>query len=404
MRIGIVGAGLLGAGVALELAERGHDVEVFEREGASVSRASCQNEGKVHLGFVYGHDPSLATARLMARGAYCFAPIVRRWLALDRLPLVASSPFHYFVHRDSLCSTGELQAFYGRVVELAREESARPGASYLDVDTVPCCRRLTACERARVAGDGIVDAFLTSELAVDPEPLAELVRARLAGEPRVALHLRTTATAVTIGRDEVEIDVAGPEGARRASFDHVVNASWDDLLRLDRSAGVEPRGPWSFRLKRYLRARVPDVPAPPSATIVLGAFGDVVRYASGHVFLSWYPAGCTGLSTAIRHPEAGRLPGPEEQAGLRRAIHRELAALVPALEGLPAGAIENAEVLSGIILAQGVTDVNDHHSGLHARFDVGPRSFGRYHSVDTGKWTVAPLFARSVANRIVGDA
>jgi glycine/D-amino acid oxidase-like deaminating enzyme len=404
MRIGIVGAGLSGAGAALELALRGHDVELFEREGACLSQASCQNEGKVHLGFVYGHDRSLATARLMARGAYTFAPLLRRWLGVRTLPLDVSSPFYYLVHRDSLCSTDELAAFYARVIDLARDESERPCASYLGIDGLPTCRRLTACERARVASDGIADAYETSELAVDPEPLAALLRARLAAEPRIVVHLRTTATRVAVGSDTVHLDVSGPEGDDTVSFDHVVNASWDDLLRLDRTAGVEPRGPWSYRLKRYLRLRLPHAPPVPSATIVLGAFGDVVRYAGGDVFLSWYPAGCTGLSTAIRHPEAGQRLTCEGEARLRATIHAPLAALVPALEHLPAAALEAAAVRGGIILAQGTTDVNDHRSGLHARFQVGPRSFGRYHTVDTGKWTTAPLFARAVVDRIVGDA
>lgn len=404
MRIGVIGAGLLGAGVALELAARGHDVDVFEREEACLSQASRQNEGKVHVGFVYGHDRSLATARLMARGAYSFAPIIRQWLDLDTLPLDVSAPFHYLVHRDSLCSSEELAAFYAQVVDIAGDESLRPDASYLEVPGTPCCRRLTACERARVAGDGIVDAYLTSELAVDPAPLASLVRKRLAEDPRVAVHLQTTATSVTISSDEVRLEVAGPDGVRDDAFDHVVNASWDDLLRLDRTAGVDPRGPWSYRLKRYLRVRAVGDTALPAATIVLGAFGDIVPYGGGDLFLSWYPAGCTGLTTALRHPEVGHRLGSDGEACLRAAIHAPLAGLVPALAGLPDEAIEGAAVEGGIILAQGTTDVTDHESGLHARSDVGPRSFGRYHTVDTGKWTVAPLFARAVARRIAGAA
>jgi hypothetical protein len=57
-------------------------------------------------------------------------------------------------------------------------------------------------------------------------------------------------------------------------------------------------------------------------------------------------------------------------------------------------------VHAGIIFAWGDTDVHDPASRLHERHSVGPRSFGRYHSVNTGKYTLAPLFARQLAERI----
>jgi hypothetical protein len=62
--------------------------------------------------------------------------------------------------------------------------------------------------------------------------------------------------------------------------------------------------------------------------------------------------------------------------------------------------IADASVGGGVIYALGSTDVSDPGSGFHERHDVGPRSFGGYHTVDTGKMTLAPLFALDVADRI----
>ena len=76
---------------------------------------------------------------------------------------------------------------------------------------------------------------------------------------------------------------------------------------------------------------------------------------------------------------------------------------MPWLSNLTADAIDGSEVNGGIIYALGATDVNDPGSGLHQRARVGPRSYGRYHSVDTGKYSLAPLFAKIVADRIMGD-
>lgn len=405
MRIGVIGGGLAGVGTALELAGGNHTVELFEREGACLTQASLQNEGKVHLGFVYGQDPSLATARLMARGAYTFAPLLRRWLELDTLPLAESSAFHYFFHERSLQCGDTLAAFYARVVALLHEERARPGARYLSCDPPPACRRLSARERATVAGPGIRDVFITSELALDPRPLAALLRARLAADPRIVTHLGTRVQSAAPDHAGVTLRVQGAAGVTRVErFDHVVNASWDDLIRLDTTAGLPPRGPWSYRFKRYLRMAVEATHAVPSATIVLGPFGDVVRYDNGELFLSWYPAGCTGINTEERHPDVGAVLDDASSRQLRATVVGALAALVPALDDVPAATVAGATVEGGVILALGVTDVDDPSSGLHARTTVGPRSQGRYHSLDTGKWTTSPLFAHALASRIMGRA
>ena len=54
----------------------------------------------------------------------------------------------------------------------------------------------------------------------------------------------------------------------------------------------------------------------------------------------------------------------------------------------------------GVIFAWGQTDIDDAESGLHRRCEIGPRSRGRYTSVDTGKLTMAPLFASQVAENV----
>ena len=61
------------------------------------------------------------------------------------------------------------------------------------------------------------------------------------------------------------------------------------------------------------------------------------------------------------------------------------------------------DVRGGVIYARGDTDVDDEASELHERHRVGPFTHGAYHSVDTGKYTLAPLFALKLADRITGS-
>jgi len=61
MRVAILGAGIAGSCAALELAARGHDVDLYDELEAPIRAASYVNEGKVHLGLLYAKDPSLKT-------------------------------------------------------------------------------------------------------------------------------------------------------------------------------------------------------------------------------------------------------------------------------------------------------------------------------------------------------
>ena len=49
MRIAILGAGNAGVCTALELASRGHAVDLYDENSQVITRASQNNEGKIHL-------------------------------------------------------------------------------------------------------------------------------------------------------------------------------------------------------------------------------------------------------------------------------------------------------------------------------------------------------------------
>jgi glycine/D-amino acid oxidase-like deaminating enzyme len=398
--IAIVGAGLQGAGLAIELAMRGFRVELFEKRAECLSQASLNNEGKVHLGFVFANDRSLETARIMSRGAFRFAPLLERWLEA-KVDLKTSLPFHYVVHRDSQVAPDALESIYGEITAIHRECAAVEGHHYLGRHALPPMRRLGAAEGESVADPSLVSAvFLSPELAVDPAPLNLALQKRLDDDPAITVHTNTAVSAVERAGDEVRMAMgSGPDGVRR--FDHVINAAWEDLVYLDGTAGISPRGPWNFRVKHFLKGRmVGDAVRCPSATIVLGPFGDIVQYDDGSFYLSWYPVGRRRWSHEVRLDGQAMTLTTDEETDLRRGIWEGLARLFPQSLGRSDPASSELEVRSGIILALGTADIDHKDSQLHQRNLIGPRSFGRYHSVDTGKWTTAPLFAEMLARRI----
>src|SRR5262245_31107260 len=110
----VMGAGLQGTGVALELARRGRSVVLLDQDERALNRASLRNEGKIHLGFIYANDRSLRTALLQIEGALRFRRIVARW-APDSEWMVRSTPFHYLVARDSVVPPSALAEHYAAV-------------------------------------------------------------------------------------------------------------------------------------------------------------------------------------------------------------------------------------------------------------------------------------------------
>jgi hypothetical protein len=182
-----------------------------------------------------------------------------------------------------------------------------------------------------------------------------------------------------------------------------VNALWENRLALDAAFGLECAPGWLYRLKYRVIARVPErFRNAPSATMVLGRYGDVVMRHDGTAYLSWYPTGLAGWSHDIAPPSSWQPACRGELSDSDKAAiaQRTLSGLDTWYPG-----IADAQPLivdAGAIVAYGCTDVDDAASGLHDRSRVGVFSSDGYHSVDPGKLTTAPLFAALAAERVLG--
>jgi glycine/D-amino acid oxidase-like deaminating enzyme len=355
MRVAVLGAGLQGACVAMELASAGIAVDLYDKNDRCLTQASVQNEGKIHLGYVYAHDRTLRTARTMIRGAIAFAPLLRRWIgdAVDAIPV--STAFYYLVHADSLLGADEVERHLQRAHAIAHEESAGAQPDYFGGDYRAAPSRLPETEVESLFDRRSVSAtFKTPEIAIDPEALAEAVRTRLAADPRIRCLLRTRVRRVTASTDGpiVDFDVRGaPESER---YDHVVNALWDGRLAIDRSFGLELTPPWLYRVKHYVRLSAPARRGTvPSSTIVLGPFGDIGAYDGGDFYLSWYPVGMRGASSDVSPPDWPLELDEPASIAVRRGIVDGLARVVPAVGDLIADTLERGELKAGIIFAWG---------------------------------------------------
>jgi glycine/D-amino acid oxidase-like deaminating enzyme len=398
-KVGVLGAGFQGTCVALELASRGIEVDLFDVEHAPVTQAGYVNEGKIHLGLVYANEPSARTAATMIRGALSFNRHLTRWLAGADLGALLSSPFFYVVHRGSMVDLDRIRSHYHRVSAIVEQLG---GGDYLGHVVGFVSRELHRRDWSTLFDDERVEAvFQTEERAIDPIGVALLMRDAIAASPRIRFRGGVRVIGVAENRRGVAVHVAGSRQAE--VYDHVVNCLWADRIAVDETIGLTPPRQWIYRFKYGIRIRSMDRgQTVPSSTVVLGRYGDVVQYLGGEVYLSWYPVCLAGSSLAKTPPNWPREPDAERSASIARGSVAALSALCPSLRPLTQLDPVKMRVRGGIIFAWGSSDIDHRESLLHERHEIGPVSHGRYHSVDTGKYTCAPLFAVDVADRITG--
>ena len=383
---------------ALELAARGHAVDLYEQTAQLIGRASYWNEGKIHLGLVYAQDRSRRTARAMLEGALRFRPLLARWIETDTLDRAVSGPFVYAVHRRTMVPLSAVEAHFRAVADLYGSLGRRQGAGYV----VPLEGWIwRPVDDPIFDGDEIAASYLTEERSIDTFVVAAGLRSAVLASPNLTGLTNSIVKSVTRGRG-TELCVASDHGGYQTSevYGAVVNALWQNRLGVDASLGLTEDRPLLHRFKIGLHSKPSFVARDlPTATFVLGPFGDTVNF--GHrVYLSWYPAGQI-YTSRDRTPTMtdAQLLGRDlrdVEAETLDAIGR----LIPSLRADLRQSAGHWQIGGGYITAWGRTDIDDERSQLHQRYQIGVHSAGTYHSIDTGKYTMGPHFAELVCDRI----
>ena len=424
--VGVLGAGIMGCCLALELARRGHRVDLIERAPAPMTGASLHNEGKLHLGFVYANDPQQETHRLMARGSLSFARILEQLTGAGVSSLATSQPFHYFVPVGSQLDLARIDEHFHAVDETLREIGRSTGDRYLGQNPDRWFERNADVDHAaRFAPALTQGSFCTRERSVSPVAVAGILTRAVTGHPGIRFVGDTEVVAarrLSGGEVDIEWRRGGQDSSSRYAC--AANCLWEDKLRVDATAGIPDGGPWLLRYKATI-GLVVDSPAPtniPSATGILGSYGDVVDFGDGTYYVSWYPrcklaqstdgegrklhesVHTSGLTRRVRKmlsgfPSLAKSVSSLAHRGFARDCIRDMTAYVPSLDGLLARA-RHVAVGGGVIVARGATDIDDPRSFLHRRSAVGPVAYGSYVTVDTGKYCTAPMFALEAAAMI----
>jgi hypothetical protein len=351
---------------------------------------------------MYTGDQTLSTAKTMMVGALNFAPFFERHLGqpVDSHPV--SVPATYVVHREGQQTSEDVCACMKVVHALINEAAEGRTQAYFGQDLREPLRAWSVAEKEYEFDSEIaVAAFSTPEVAINPVALAETLRDCITAHPLIEVQLQRAIAGAEQERDGVWVVTEGRDGDCRDRFDHVVNALWDGRLSLNETLGLQADRPWLHRLKYGVSFRLPtNAKSPPSATIVLGPFGEVVSYGDDLIYLTWYPECVPAMSTDLTPPDWATYPPEPLRSRIVTGTFSALSSIVPSLRHLNPESLPEVCVKGGAIVAWGKTDIYDPESELHRRYEIGVTSAGRFHSVDPGKLTMAPYFAEICAERI----
>ena len=393
-RVAILGAGLLGACTALELARRGRRVTLIDRASDVMQGASRWNEGKIHLGYLYPADPSLSTAARLIPGALAFRDLMERLTGCSLENWVSDGDV-YLVHRKSVVDRDAYAGYTDAVTRMVHDAAREKGARYLRDLKTAGVHHLSGAELAQAtSSDDIMAGFRVPERSVSTVPVADAIAAAVRAEPLIEIRVGVDVRAVR-RRDDGRLDVTADGADDLTAFDTVVNALWEGRPLVDATMGVEPSGAWSHRLRAAIYAKAPASTIR-CATVCTGPFGDVKHYADGRLYLSWYDAGLLSQGHELAPPRSDALLSTERLDRVRTETLAALARFFPEVAGVEASA-DSIEVHAGWVYAIGAGSLSNPASSLHRRDRFVITADRGYISVDTGKYSVAPWLAQRVA-------
>ena len=415
----------MGCCLALELAQRGYCVDLYDLASTPMTGASLNNEGKLHLGFVYAKDPIKDTHKLMIRGSLAFTRIIKKLTGQSVEALHPSEPFQYFIPNESQLTIKEILNHFNEVQLTIDQTINATKDKYLNVSTNKYFTQnpLNIHEKF-FSSKYTLGSFSTEESSVSTSEVAYILTEAIKNQKKINFIGNTRViSASRLTTEEVEITVKNKGGTVVNRYQCVANCLWDDKLRIDKTAGIINTGPWILRYKAMLSISAPSIDPIliPSATGILGSYGDIVNHKNGNYYLSWYPL-CKLADTLDGdgrklHSKIHSLPArsikrilsdfPILSEMVSSITHRKfiennilaMAKYIPSAEELLKHKT-SCKLSGGVILAKGATDIDDPHSYLHQRSVIGPIAYGHYVTIDTGKYCTAPLFAIKAADMI----
>jgi len=395
--VAILGAGIMGTSTALLLAKRGISSTLFDVSPAPMSHASRWNEGKIHLGFLYAGDPSLNTARQLMLGGLVFKEKIEKLIGCSLDDNITTEDETYLIHRDSIVGADQVLHYFNSVAALLCDTGE--GKNYLvDVSRA----RIATLSRQDIGHIAdrryVAAAFRVPERSVSTVWLADQLVSATKAEVRIEQIMRTRVTGIRPREDTDGTQWTVETGNfEHGPFDWVVNCLWQGKLAIDSKLGLRPLSEWSHRYRLALFIRTARPVKCPSAVIAVGPFGDIKSYNDRTFYLSWYPGGLIAEDCSLEPPSP--IIGDAARSRVVESTISKLEMILPIARAIYAQR-QSMDVDGGWVFAMGAGSLANVASTIHRRDRIGIYQHGTYITVDTGKYSMAPLLAEKAVSLI----
>ncbi|KAI8462217.1 MAG: hypothetical protein J3K34DRAFT_450100 [Monoraphidium minutum] len=397
-QVAVLGGGIQGCMAALVFAKRGLDVRIYDQAEDIMQRASSNQEGKIHLGFVYSMDPSMETARYMLTSSLWFSRYVEHLVGHNiDWSLLKSSPFRYLVPYTSLVKPAALEEFFEHLQLIyTRMISKDLALTYLGERPKRLFKR--AAVPREVNQSYFAAAYDTEEYAIHQSLFHRIIRNALE-QHSVKFIFNTTVTGVR----RLLNSPTGRFSISKIGGDHIVdivaNCLWDGRMAIDAQLGVPPWSGNNVRLKLGIKTGYTlQLANMMSTTIVNGPFGDFVNFDNQRrMYFSWYPVSMQGMVVNMKnnalppdwqHYMAGAIPTNFSTKLIK--LHEDQFARIFTVGKIQ---FQSPKLVAGVIVGNGDKDVQHLDSGLHKRADAPIMHQDGYFSISTQKFTSAPYNA-----------
>lgn len=248
-RVVIIGGGFFGLYLAEDLARKGADVHVYEREEECMQRASLVNQARVHNGY---HYPRSVLTALRSRIS-----------------------FPRFCDEFADCVEHDFEKYYmvGSILGKVTGNQFERFCERIGASCEPAPKRITKLVDPRL----IEDVFLTREYAFNSAKLKDAMLNRVV-DAGVTLSTSTTVTAIAQVEGGLKVSVCDASGAIDSIVvDDVFNCTYAMINRIPLTPAVEVI-PLKFELTEMCLVEVPDELKKVGITVMCGPFFSVMPF------------------------------------------------------------------------------------------------------------------------------
>lgn len=398
----ILGGGIQGCCIALLFGKLGYKVILIDQADDLMTKSSANQEGKIHMGFIFSNDKTLKTGMKMMQDAlhfsYCMENLLDEKIDWTNLK---SEKFIYLVPHNSILSYGQLESYFNKLQQIYSDLLiTHPHLSYLGE------RPDKIFNPAPIPSD--IDqhffkhCFQTEEVSISQNSLKAYIKAGLTKQG-VEIILNEHITQVSrIKNHQFSVETDG----NIYQSDMVINCLWENQTTVDRQLGVISRKENNLRLKFGIISNyIGALESMPSVSMVSGPYGDFVNFPHFNerkMYFSWYPIS--------RHGMVVNQPIPGDWISICNGnINTSLADYQFKQHEQIFGQLfsrsfhfKSPVLIAGMIVANGKDDINFKNSPLHQRNEQPIFSDAGYYSVSTGKYTSAPHNAFLLKNILPG--